>query len=112
MLEDVLSSLNSLIPTVAPVAKLPAEALPIPYICAILGGLILSRFTGSLGNATLPFNISAMFIGSMASNWLFQDVQLPLDPGIQRPLFVTLLGMVVVSFAMMLFVQKENRHAS
>ncbi|MFT3988400.1 hypothetical protein [Aestuariivirga sp.] len=111
MLEDILSSLNSLIPTVAPVSKLPAESLPIPYICAILGGLILSRFTGSLGNVTLPFNISAMFIGSMLSNWLLQGVQLPLDPGLQRPLFVTLLGMTVVSVIVMLFVQKENRHA-
>ena len=111
MLEDVLSSMNSIFPSVGPVSKLPVEALPIPYICSIIGGLILSRFTGSLGNLTVPVNISALFIGAMVSTWLFQGVPLPFDPGLQRPLVITLAGMLVVAFAMMCWVQKENLHA-
>ena len=111
MLEDVLMSINSLVPGGSSAASLPPEVLPLPYLCSVLGALVLGRFTGNLGNLTMPLNCAALFIGAMVSTWLLRGIDLPMDHSVQQPLLVSMIGMVAGAFAMMWWLRKDNLHA-
>ncbi len=108
MLEEVLMSIASLAPKMPAIDALPADALPIPYLCSILGALILSKFTGRLGNLTVLLNCAALFIGAMLSTSLLSGIDLPVEHGLLQPLFVSLVGMLAGAFTMMFWLQRDN----
>ena len=108
MLEDVLMSITSLVPSAPVVGALPAEALPIPYLCSILGALILSKFTGKMGNLTVPLNCAVLFIGAMVSTSLLRGIDFPIGHGLLQPLFVSMVGMLGGAFVMMFWLQRDN----
>ena len=111
MLEEVLMSITSLAPNMPAIDALPAGALPIPYLCSILGALILSKFTGRLGNLTVPLNCAALFIGAMLSTSLLSGIDLPVEHGLLQPLFVSLVGMLGGAFLMMFWLHPDNAHS-
>lgn len=87
--------------------SLSPDILPLTGLFALVGGLILSRFTGSLGNLTLPINISALFIGAMIANWLLQNFKLPLESSIEGPLAVSMIGMTLSALTMLWWLQGD-----
>lgn len=88
-------------------ASLSPDLLPLTALFALFGGLILTRFTGSFGNLTLPMNISALFIGAMSSNWLLKNVDLPLSSTVEAPMLVSMIGMTLASMAMLWWLQGD-----
>lgn len=91
--------------------SLSPDLLPLTIFFAVVGGVILSKFTGSIGNLTLPINSSALFIGAMGANWLTANLKLPLDPTLEAPMAMSLVGMTVVSFLMLVYIQGDSvRH--
>jgi hypothetical protein len=108
MLEDVLVDIVSLMPAAPQVAGVPAETLPLSYICSGLGAVILGKFTGTIGSITLPLNYSALFIGAILANWALGGVDLPIDHRLHEPLFFSIVGMLVGAFAMMWWLQGEH----
>ena len=88
--------------------SLTPDILPLTGLFALVGGLILSRFTGSIGNLTLPINCSALFIGAMTANWLTQNFKLPLDSAVEAPLAVSMVGMIVSSLGMLWWLQGDG----
>ncbi|MBC8036762.1 MAG: hypothetical protein H7X89_06060 [Rhizobiales bacterium] len=91
--------------------ELPPEALLLPYLCSVLGALVLGKFTGNLGHLTLPVNCLALFLGAMASTWLLHGIDLPMDHAVHQPLLVSMLGMMAGAFAMMWWLRRDNVHS-
>ena len=108
MLEDVLSSIATLIPSGGAQESVPVDSLPITYLATVLGALVLCRFTGRVGSLTMPLNCSALFIGALLSNWALGGLDLPMDHELQQPLFITMLGMLAGAFVMMWWLQDDN----
>ena len=88
-------------------ASLSPDLLPLTGLFAVIGGVILTKFTGSFGNLTLPMNISALFIGAMTSNWFLKNVDLPVSSTIEAPLMVSMIGMTLASLLMMWWLQGD-----
>lgn len=88
-------------------ASLSPDLLPLTGLFAVIGGVILTKFTGSFGNLTLPMNISALFIGAMTSNWFLKNVDLPVRSTIEAPLMVSMIGMTLASLLMMWWLQGD-----
>jgi hypothetical protein len=112
IMEDLLisiSSIFSIFGTLKDVDNLPSELLPLTILFAGTGALILTKFTGNLGGLTLPVNASALFIGASVSNWLLQNVKLPLESAVEAPLAVSMIGMTLASFAMIWWLQGDDR---
>lgn len=110
MLELLLTTtdfFSSIFGTLRDVDSLSPELVPMIGIFSVVGAVILTRFTGSIGNLTLPINCSALFIGAMTSNWLLQNVKLPVSNAVDGPLFVSVIGMSVASFCMMWWMQGD-----
>lgn len=82
--------------------------LPLTIFFAVVGGFILSKFTGNIGSLTMPINCSALFIGAMGSNWLTANIKLPLESTIEAPMLVSLAGMSIVSFLMLIYIQGDS----
>lgn len=88
--------------------SLSPDLLPLTGLFALVGGLILTKFTGSIGNLTLPINVSALFIGAMTSNWLMQNFELPLGSAVEAPLAMSMIGMTLSSLAMLWWLQGDS----
>ena len=88
--------------------SLSPDILPLTGFFALVGGLILSKFTGSIGNLTLPINCSVLFIGAMIANWLMQNFELPLNGAVEAPMAVSMLGMTMSSLIMLWFMQGDS----
>lgn len=88
--------------------SLSPDILPLTGLFALVGGLILSKFTGSIGNLTLPINTSALFIGAMIANWLLQNFKLPLESSIEGPLAVSMIGMTLSALSMLWWLQGDS----
>jgi hypothetical protein len=109
MLEDLLTTINSFIPSGSALGQqLPPEALPLPYLCSVLGALVLGKFTGNLGSLTLLVNAVALFTGAMISTWLLRGIDLPMDHSLHQPLLVSMIGMLAGAFAMMWWLRDDN----
>jgi uncharacterized membrane protein YhhN len=90
--------------------SLSPDLLPLMIMFSVAGGVILSKFTGSIGNLTMPINCSALFIGAMTSNWLMQNVKLPIESTVEAPLVFSMIGMTLASFCMMWWLQRDGLH--
>jgi hypothetical protein len=88
-------------------ASLSPDLMPLTALFALIGGVILTKFTGSFGNLTLPMNISALFIGAMSSNWMLKNVKLPVESTIEAPLMVSMIGMTIASLLMIWWIQGD-----
>lgn len=75
---------------------------------AAAGALILTRFTGTIGALTIPLNFSALYIGANISDWLLQNIKLPIDRTVELPMLVTMAGMTLASFAMLWWLQGDS----
>lgn len=88
-------------------ASLSPDLMPLTALFALIGGVILTKFTGSFGNLTSPMNISALFIGAMSSNWMLKNVKLPVESTIEAPLMVSMIGMTIASLLMIWWIQGD-----
>ncbi len=88
--------------------SLSPDILPLTGLFALVGGLILSKFTGSIGNLTMPLNVSVLFIGAMVANWLLQNFKLPLESSIEGPLAVSMIGMTLSALTMLWWLQGDS----
>jgi uncharacterized membrane protein YhhN len=88
--------------------SLSPDMLPLTGLFALVGGLILSKFTGSIGNLTLPINVSALFIGAMGANWLLQNFKLPLSSAVEAPLAMSVVGMTIASYIMLWWLKGDQ----
>ena len=87
---------------------LPDDALVIALICAGLGTIILSRHTYQLGFFSYPLNFCVLFAGAVAANLLLQDVRLPLGFSIERPLIISIGGMIFASLITLLLLPRDR----
>lgn len=88
--------------------SLSPDILPLTGLFALAGGLILSKFTGSIGNLTLPLNCSVLFIGAMIANWLMQNFKLPLESSVEAPMAVSMIGMTLAALSMLWWLQGDS----
>lgn len=84
------------------------EALLTSLIFSAGGALLLSRFTGAIGQLTLPMNFSALFIGTALANILLDGIDVPAIQYEQEVLLFTLLGLITGSFAMLWCIRPEH----
>ena len=89
-------------------ASLSPDLLPLTALFALLGGVILTKFTGSFGSLALPMNCSALFIGAMGSNVALQNVKLPVGAAIEAPLMASMVGMTLASLALLWWLQGDS----
>jgi hypothetical protein len=108
MLEQILIGISDAIPGSQHFGQVSAEELPLTIVCCIFGSLVLTRFTGSLGNLTLGVNFSALFIGVVISNWAFHGVDMQIDKLVAQPVIVSLVGMTIASLIMMSWLQRDG----
>ena len=92
-------------------ASLSPDLLPLTALFAVLGGVILTKFTGSFGNLTLPMNCSALFLGAMGSNSILKNFKLPVEATIEAPMLASMVGMTLASFCMMWWLQRDGLHS-
>lgn len=83
---------------------LQPRILIIAAVCATLGTVILSRFTMSLGFVSYLLNILTLFAGAVAVNILDKIWLQPLDYSLQRPLIASIIGILLASLAMLVFI--------
>jgi hypothetical protein len=86
---------------------LSREALLTSLLFSAAGALLLSRFTGAIGQLTLPLNFSALFIGTALANILLDGIDVPAIQYEQEVLLFTLAGLIMGSFAMLWCLRPE-----
>ena len=84
------------------------EALLTSLLFSAAGALLLSRFTGAIGQLTLPMNFSALFIGTALANILLDGFDVPAIQYEQEVLLFTLVGLITGSFAMLWCIRPEH----
>jgi hypothetical protein len=84
------------------------EALLTSLLFSAAGALLLSRFTGAIGQLTLPMNFSALFIGTGLANILLDGIDVPAIQYEQEVLLFTLVGLITGSFAMLWCIRPEH----
>ncbi len=109
MVGEFLNSIGSLMS--GDTGPLSSQAMLLPYVCSVVGALVLGRFTGDLGNLTLPINCAALFLGAMGATWLLQGLNLPMDQSLHQPLLVSLSGMLIGAFAMIWWLRGNSAPA-
>ncbi|HQY72254.1 MAG TPA: hypothetical protein PLK44_00915 [Aestuariivirga sp.] len=87
---------------------LSREAMLTSLLFSAAGALLLSRFTGAIGQLTLPLNFSALFIGTALANILLDGFDVPAFQYEQEVLLFTLVGLIAGSFAMLWCVRPEH----
>lgn len=85
-----------------------SEALLMSVLFSAAGAIVLSRFTGTIGNLTVPLNFSALFIGTGITNILLAGIDIPAIHYQQEIMLYTLLGLITGSFAMLWCVRPER----
>lgn len=84
------------------------EALLASLLFSAAGALLLSRFTGPIGQLTLPMNFSALFIGTGLANILLDGTDIPAIQYEQEVMLFTLVGLITGSFAMLWCIRPEH----
>ena len=108
MLNEMVYKINAYFTSVPDLSNLPMESLPMSVIFSIAGALILGRFTGNLGGLTYPINFSAMFIGTILSNWLLSGIKIETADAVMAPMLFSMAGMIVASLIMIRWLQREG----
>lgn len=108
MLEQILFGIQSSIPSASHFGEVSSDQMPLTLLCCMLGALILTKYTGSLGNLTLGVNFSALFIGAAISNWLFHGVDMQVDKLVAQPVIISVVGMTLASLVMMSWLQRDG----
>ena len=106
-MEDLLYSISSIFDG-SGIATQSENGWALTVMFAAAGALILTRFTGSIGALTVPLNFSALYIGANISDWLLQNIKLPVDRTVELPMLVTMAGMTLASFAMLWWLQGDS----
>jgi hypothetical protein len=109
MIEDVVYSISSSYSFIPSTGQMHEYVLFLSILFSLIGAIILGRFTGAMGSLTLPLNFSALFIGSITSNWLMRGIDLNLDAQVQRPLVGSLIGMLIASLMMLRWIRGDHR---
>ncbi len=81
----------------------PTEVLILSAICAVAASIILSRFTVYIGSITYILNFCILFAGGILANIVVTQFYAPLDNSLQRPLFISLGGMFLISVTSLVF---------
>ena len=84
------------------------DALVISVICASLGTLFLTAHTLQLGILSYVINFLALLAGAIGANILLAGVRLPLGFSIERPLIISIGGMVFASLIMILLMPRNR----
>jgi hypothetical protein len=108
MMEDLINQISDWIPTAGGEPASTHTALPLSYICCVLGALILSKFTGSIGALTVPVNAAALFVGASLVTMMTSHLDLPIDRSLEQPLLATLAGMTIASLVMMAWMKRDG----
>ena len=87
---------------------LPADVMVIALICAGFGTIFLSRHTFQLGVLSYPINFCVLFAGAIAAKLLLRDVRLPLGYSIERPLIISIGGMLFASLIVLLLMPRDR----
>lgn len=87
---------------------LPDNVLAIALICSFLGTAFLSRHTLQLGILGYLINFLVLLAGAITANVLMKNVRLPLDYYIERPLVITLGGMLAASIILLLVLSRDR----
>ena len=88
---------------------LPTDVIVIAAICAGCGTFFLSRHTFYLGWLSYPVNFCVLLAGALAANILLSEVRLPFGYSIERPLIISLGGMLVVSLVALLLMPRDRQ---
>jgi hypothetical protein len=87
---------------------LAPDVLLVAAVCAGLGALILSRHTFQMGNLTYPINFLVLFAGAVMANLLLIDMRLPFGLSSERPVVISIAGMIVVSLVTLLVLPRDR----
>jgi len=86
---------------------LPYTVVPVAVICSILGALVLYPFTRLMGLWTVVLNFIVLFVGAYMANVLMASIYLPLNRHFERPLVISLAGMMVMSVPLLFLLQRR-----
>ncbi len=84
------------------------EAALFSLFFSLVGSAILAKFTGTIGNLTIPLNFSALFVGAFLANWFLKGYDVPTILYQQELLLFTIVGMTISSFVVLWFASPAN----
>jgi hypothetical protein len=84
------------------------DALVICLLFSGIGAAILAKFTGKIGEITIPVGFAVLFIGSFLANWALGGINIPVMVRQQELLVFTILGMSFSSFILLWFTGPEK----
>ncbi len=84
------------------------DALAVCLVFSGVGAAILAKFTGKIGEITIPLGFAVLFIGSFLANWLLGGINIPVMVRQQELLVYTILGMSFSSFTLLWFTGPEK----
>ena len=88
---------------------LERQTIIVAMICAGLGTIILSRYTFQLGILTYPVNFCVLAGCAVMANMLLSEVRLPIGLSFERPVIISLGGMVVGSLLVLLLLPRDSQ---
>jgi hypothetical protein len=88
---------------------LPPDVLVISLISAGFGTIFLTRHTFYLGVLSYPINFCVLLAGALAANYLLREVHLPFGYSIERPMIISMGGMLFVSLVVLLIMPRDRR---
>jgi hypothetical protein len=88
---------------------LPPVVMVIAMICAGLGTIFLTRHTFYLGVLSYAINFCVLLAGAIAANLLLKEVRLPIGYSIERPLIISVGGMLFASLLALLLMPRDRQ---
>ena len=85
---------------------LQVRVVAMSMMCAVIGALIMSRFTIALGSITYVLNYLLLLAGALLANLLVSHFSNELDISLERTLFVSIAGMLVASLLSLPFLAR------
>jgi hypothetical protein len=89
------------------VFDLPSHVFSIAVVFSSAALVILNRFTGDVGYATVPLNYLALLFGALLANWWLRDIRTPFEPTLQAPIVFAIAGMTAAGLFMMFVLRKQ-----
>lgn len=107
MLNIIVNSISDAVLSVGRMT-ISNDALVFCLVFSAIGAAILAKFTGKIGEITIPLTFSVLFIGSFAANWALASVNIPIIVHQQELLVYTMVGMTLSSFLLLWFTGPEQ----